>query len=69
MVEAGRTALGVAQDDDAGAFDALSRVLNDAEMAHTLGGAARRAAETRFSMERMVETTLSYYERIGGSLL
>jgi len=62
LIEAGRTALAVAQDDDAGAFDALTLLINDAEMARALAAAARRAAETRFSLARMVEATLGYYE-------
>jgi len=64
IVEAGRTALVVAQDDDAGAFDALSRVVNDAAMARALGSAARREAEARFSLELMVDGTLEHYERL-----
>ena len=64
IVEEGRTAIAVAQDDDAGAFDALSLVLNDSGMARALGDAARRTAETRFSLQRMIDATLDYYERL-----
>jgi len=64
LVEADRTALVVALDDDAGAFDALSRLLADSELARRMGEAARQAAVERFGMGRMVEATLAYYDTL-----
>jgi glycosyltransferase involved in cell wall biosynthesis len=64
MVEADRTGFIVEQDDDAGAFDAVSRLLADADLATRMGMAARQAAEARFGMGRMVEATLTYYETL-----
>jgi glycosyltransferase involved in cell wall biosynthesis len=61
IVEDGRTALVVGQDDDAAAFEAVARLMADPDLAARLGGAARRDAETRFEMRRMVDATLAYY--------
>ena len=64
VVEDGRTALVVDVDDDAAAFAALARLLADPGLARDLGAAARRDAETRFGMQRMVDATLAYYEML-----
>ena len=64
LIEAGRTGLLVEQDDDQGAFEAVRALLQDPAAAARLGEAARRSVAQRFGMDRMVEATLSYYERI-----
>lgn len=64
LVESGRTGLVVDQDDDLAASEAVRRLLEDTSLARSLGAAARRSAEERFGMKRMVEATLAYYDRL-----
>jgi glycosyltransferase involved in cell wall biosynthesis len=66
LIEAGRTGLLVGQDDDQGAFEAVRGLIQDPAASARLGAAARQSVAHRFGMDRMVEATLSYYERILG---
>ncbi len=53
---------------DAGAFAAaLRRLLTDRALAERLAASARLSAESRFSMERMVEQNLAVYDRVVAS--
>jgi glycosyltransferase involved in cell wall biosynthesis len=54
-----------AEDADALA-DALRRLILDADLRSALADAGRRAAEERFTYERMVETTEAEFARIAG---
>jgi glycosyltransferase involved in cell wall biosynthesis len=62
LITPGRNGLVVEQDDDEGAYKALGLLVKDGLTAQVLGSAARRTVEERFSMERMVQATLRYYE-------
>jgi glycosyltransferase involved in cell wall biosynthesis len=64
VVEHGETAL-VAPPADVPAFaDALRTLLTDRPLAARLAANARRSAETRFSVERMVEQNLAVYDTV-----
>ena len=53
---------------EAGAWaSAIDRVLGDATLAATLGGAAARTARETFALERTVERTLALYREVVGS--
>jgi colanic acid/amylovoran biosynthesis glycosyltransferase len=54
MVRHGETGLLVAQNDPAATADALSRFVNDIELARTFGGRGRKRAEEIFSIEKNV---------------
>ena len=64
LFESDRGARLVDQGDDAGAFEAIQTLLADPAAAAALGAQARDIAERKFSMERMVESTLEYYEQV-----
>jgi len=54
MVRDGETGLLVAQNDPAATADALSRLINDIELARSFGGRGRKRAEEIFSIEKNV---------------
>jgi colanic acid/amylovoran biosynthesis glycosyltransferase len=54
MVRDGETGLLVAQNDPAATADALSRLINDIELARSFGGRARKRAKEFFSIEKNV---------------
>src|SRR5207249_11921189 len=54
MVLDGETGLLVAQNDPAATADALSRLINDIELARSFGGRGRKRAEEIFSIEKNV---------------
>jgi colanic acid/amylovoran biosynthesis glycosyltransferase len=54
MVRDGETGLLVAQNDPAAAADALSRLINDIELAQSFGDRGRKRAEEFFSIEKNV---------------
>ena len=54
MVRDGETGLLVAQNDPAATADALSRLINDIELARSFGGRGRKRAEEFFSIEKNV---------------
>jgi colanic acid/amylovoran biosynthesis glycosyltransferase len=54
MVRDGETGLLVAQNDPAAAADALSRLINDIELARSFGGRGRKRAEEIFSIDKNV---------------
>jgi colanic acid/amylovoran biosynthesis glycosyltransferase len=56
MVRDGETGLLVAQNDPAAAADALSRLINDIELARSFGGTGRKRAEEFFSIGKNVRT-------------
>jgi len=68
LIAPGLTARVVDPDDDEAAFEAVRTLLEDPAAAAGLGAAARRTVEERFTMERMVEATLGYYDRIMSGL-
>jgi len=66
LISNGANAL-VVNSDDAHAFaDALDRVLGDADLARSLGDAARETARKELSWSRTAEAALSVYERVLG---
>src|SRR2546430_12865675 len=54
MVRDGETGLLVAQNDPAATADALSRLINDIELARSFGGRGRKRADEIFSIEKNV---------------
>jgi colanic acid/amylovoran biosynthesis glycosyltransferase len=54
MVRDGETGLLVTQNDPAATADALSRFINDIELAQSFGGRGRKRAEEIFSIEKNV---------------
>ena len=63
VVEHERTAL--AAEPNAGEFAAaMSRLLKDPALRERLGEAARQEVQRRFSVDRMVESTLAAYEKV-----
>ena len=64
LVSDGSSGRVVPPDDDVALADALSGYLDDAALAAEHGRAARRVAEERFRLERVVDRTLSVYQQV-----
>jgi len=61
LIESGINGTLVPRDDDEAAFRALARYAEFPDEAARHAQAARRSVEERFTMERMVESTLAFY--------
>lgn len=67
VVRHGETGLLVPPDDPAALTQALVDLLTDAERRRALGQAAVRDLQTRFTLERMVRETETFYRQLLGS--
>jgi glycosyltransferase involved in cell wall biosynthesis len=66
VVRPGHTGILVPPDDPDALADAVERLLSDTPMRRTFGSAARRMAETEFSVDIVVNETMELYEEILG---
>ena len=64
MVSDGVSALLVPPGDPHALAGALQRILSDETLAHRLGAAAAQQARDRFSLDRMSNETLRYFEQV-----
>jgi glycosyltransferase involved in cell wall biosynthesis len=64
MVEHGETAVLVPPGDAPALAEAMATVLEDDALARRLGSAAERTAKERFSLSRMCDETLRYFETV-----
>ncbi len=64
LIENAATGLLVEKDDLKGLVDAIKRLVGDAGLRASLGGAARHEMENRFSVARMVGNTGLIYEEV-----
>jgi glycosyltransferase involved in cell wall biosynthesis len=63
LIEHGQTGLLVASDDETALADAIQTLLQHEAKRQALGDNARRAAQSNYSIEAMVERTLHIYDR------
>ena len=68
LVVDGETGLLVPPGDVGALRAALRRLLDDEELRHRLGAAARKRAEEQLSWERTTDLTLAVYEEVVGEL-
>lgn len=64
MVDHGESAWLVPAGDPRALAEAMEKLLGDESLARRLGSAAERTAKERFSLTRMCEETLGYFERV-----
>jgi glycosyltransferase involved in cell wall biosynthesis len=64
MVEDGREALVAADQDVAAHLTAVELLLDNRELAQSVGAAARKRVERDFTAERMAERSLEVYRRV-----
>ncbi|MBI4377007.1 MAG: glycosyltransferase family 4 protein [Elusimicrobia bacterium] len=64
LVEHEETGLLFDPGDTRGLEEALSRLIQDTSLADRLGAAGRRRFESRYSLERFVQSTEAFYERL-----
>ncbi|MFB3778134.1 MAG: glycosyltransferase family 4 protein [Bryobacteraceae bacterium] len=67
VVDHGKTALVVPPADVPALASALGLLLSDRPLAERLASSARRSAEVRFSVRRMVEQNLEVYDRVAAA--
>jgi glycosyltransferase involved in cell wall biosynthesis len=67
LIENGRTGFVVRRGDDSTLVECIARLINDRQLCHSMGQAARVKVEREFGLGRLVANTLATYQTIGWS--
>jgi glycosyltransferase involved in cell wall biosynthesis len=65
LVEDGKTGFVVPRGDDMRLVECMAKVLSEPELCRRMGKAGREKAEREFTLDRLVEETLSAYRAAG----